>query len=51
MAGYPAAELKLLRAFPSMAGNTRAAKSDLEQKFAGYLHDAMGYRRDNCDDF
>ena len=43
--------IRLNQFFPEMESNTRAINSDLQIKFQSELHDAMGYRRDNCDDF
>ena len=50
-AGNTAAIRRLHAAFPEMPGVNRSANSDLDIKFQAELHDAMGYRRDNCDDF
>ena len=51
LAGYSTAIMNLHRVFPEMEGNTRTANSDLQIKFQGELHRAMGWRRDHEDRF
>ena len=49
MAGYSAQMIRLHDAFPAMTGVNRTANSNLEIKFQGELHRAMGWRRDHQD--
>ena len=49
MAGYSSQMMRLHAAFPTMGGVNRTTNSDLEIKFQGELHRAMGWRRDHED--